>query len=218
MFAGGKDSYEKNTYTKMKRILLSILMGCLFSSTYASDDEYPIRIDGKFQMTINSIKDDEFEVDEDGVWLNNSEITATIHLNSDSILYYIFSDSWFSITKFSKLDILENYGDSVKITLRSGMGLNCDDVLQMVINYGDLYNTSEWKNLISDEFKIIDYVTNKECIKAYKAGTSISLPDASDDNKGKQGIFDLSGRRLAAPPSKGIYIRNGKKVIAGGSR
>ncbi len=206
--------------TNMKRIFLIILAGCLFSIAYAYDNDIPIRIDGKFKMTINSIKDDEFEVDEDGVWLNNSEITATIHLNSDSILYYIFSDSWFSITKFSKLDILENYGDSVKITLRSGMGLNCDDVLKMVINYGDLYNTSEWKNLISNEIKIIDYVTNPECIKAYKGGTAISLPDASDDNKdkSKQGIFDLSGRRLTSPPSKGIYIRNGKKVIAGGSR
>ena len=90
----------------------------------------------------------------------------------------------------------------------------------MVIIYGNPYNSSEWKNLISDEFKIIDYVKNKECIKAYKGGTSISLPDASDDegDNSKQGIFDLSGRRLAAPPSKGIYIRNGKKVIAGGSR
>ena len=29
----------------------------------------------KFQMSINSIKDDEFKVDEDGVWLVNSEIT-----------------------------------------------------------------------------------------------------------------------------------------------
>ena len=195
------------------------MIGCFFSLAYASDDEYPIRIDGKFQMTINSIIDDEFEVDEDGVWIENSEITATIHLNPDSILYYIYTDSFFSITKFSGSSILENYGDSVKISLGSGWTYNCDDVLQMVINYGNLYNTSEWTNLISDEFKIIDYVTNKECLAAYRKWTSISLPDASDDSKdkNKQGLFDLTGRRLTTPPSKGIYIHNGKKVIAGSS-
>jgi hypothetical protein len=38
---------------------------------------------------------------------------------------------------------------SVKISLGSGWTYNCDDVLQMVINYGSLYNTSEWTNLIS---------------------------------------------------------------------
>ena len=44
----------------------------------------------KFQMSINSIKDDGFKVDEDGVWLVNSEISTTIHLNPDSIIYYIY--------------------------------------------------------------------------------------------------------------------------------
>ena len=102
----------------------------------------------------------------------------------------------------------------------TGSTLDCDEVLRVAVKYGSHDNNSEWKNLATDEIKIIDYVTNKECIKAYKAGTAISLPDASDDNKdkSKQGIFDLSGRRLTSPPSKGIYIRNGKKVIVGGSR
>lgn len=206
--------------TKMKRIFLIILAGCLFSIAYAYDND--LKIDGTFRMTINSIKDDEFEVDEDGVWLNNSEITATIHLNPDSILYIIFieSDRLNEITYFSERCIITNYGDSVKIKLPTGSTLDCDEVLRVAVKYGSHDNNSEWKNLATDEIKIIDYVTNKECIKAYKAGTAISLPDASDDNKdkSKQGIFDLSGRRLTSPPSKGIYIRNGKKVIAGGSR
>lgn len=30
---------------------------------------------------------------------------------------------------------------------------------------------------------------------------------------GSHGIFDLSGRRLSTPPVRGIYIRDGKKVI-----
>ena len=101
--------------TNMKRIFFIILAGCLFSIAYAYDNDIPIRIDGKFKMTINSIKDDEFEIDEDGVWIVNSEVTATVHLNPDSILYYIYTDNFFSITEFSGSSFLENYGDSVKI-------------------------------------------------------------------------------------------------------
>lgn len=202
----------------MKRIFLSILMGCLFSLAYASDDEYPIRIDGNFQMSINSIKDDEFEVDEDGVWLVNSEITVTIHLNPDSIHFMLFMDDIFMIYVFNEKLFVENYGDSVKIRLPGSM-YNCNDVLQLSVVYGSKKEINDRKNLISDEFKIIDHVNNQECIKAYRKWTPISLPDASDDSKskGKQGIFDLSGRRLSSPPSKGIYIHNGKKVIATGS-
>ncbi|MCR5535017.1 MAG: hypothetical protein K6F47_07610 [Bacteroidaceae bacterium] len=203
----------------MRRIALIIFSCFLFSSVFAYENDS--KIDSTFQMLINSIKDDEFEVDEDGVWLVNSEITATIHLNPDSILFVILiePDSFNQVTYFTGKGIIENYGDSVKLVLPVRKVFNCDEVLRIVIKYGSNDNISEQKNLATDRIKIIDYVTNKECLAAYRKWTSISLPDASDDSKskGKQGIFDLSGRRLSSPPSKGIYIHNGKKVIATGS-
>ena len=37
-------------------------------------------------------------------------------------------------------------------------------------------------------------------------------PDDSSDSDNSE-LFDLQGHRVTAPPSPGIYIRNGKKII-----
>jgi hypothetical protein len=34
------------------------------------------------------------------------------------------------------------------------------------------------------------------------------------DNDGTEQIFDLSGRKLQRIPERGIYIRNGRKVVS----
>lgn len=59
-----------------------------------------------------------------------------------------------------------------------------------------------------------------------RAGTRTIVTGGGDDNDGTTGIeqaptlsedegawFDLSGRKIAAPTRKGIYIKNGKKVV-----
>jgi hypothetical protein len=194
-------------------------MTLVAGSVFAFEND--VSISGTFCMEINSIKDNEFEVAEDGVWLLNSEIIATIHLCPDSIICFsiVETDIYNEYIFFQGKGIIENYKDSVKLRLPLGTEFNCNEVFRILVCYGTRGNTKEQRWLEAEPFKVIDHVNNKECIKAYKGGTSISLPDASDDNKGKgkQGIFDLSGRRLSSPPSKGIYIHNGKKVIATGS-
>lgn len=181
------------------------------SSASAYEDEFPIV--GTFRMTINSIKDDEFEVDEDGVWLVNSEIIATIFLNPDSILYIISveSDRFNEVYRFSGKYIVESYGDTARIRLPLGTEFNCNGVFRMVVCYGSLDNSSEQIFLAADEFKIIDYVQNEDCLNAYNTATLIKKPVFASDDK-KQ-YFDLVGRRLTSPPSSGIYIINGKKEV-----
>lgn len=36
---------------------------------------------------------------------------------------------------------------------------------------------------------------------------------SDEGENGKQGIFDLQGRKLDAEPTHGIYIKNGKKYV-----
>jgi len=198
----------------IKSFLIS-LMTLVSSSVFAF--EYEVSINGTFQMEINSIKDNEFEVDEDGVWLLNSEISATIHLCPDSIIFISImeTDSYNEYFYFQGKGIIENYKDSVKLCLPLGTEFNCNEEFRILVCYGTRGNTKEQRWLEAEPFKVIDHVKNQECIKTYESTTSISLPDASDENKNrnKQGIYDISGRRLSSPPSKGIYICNGKKIL-----
>ena len=63
----------------------------------------------------------------------------------------------------------------------------------------------------SETFKVIDYVKNEECLKAYDWATSIETPVSFAEDK-KQ-YFDLSGRKINGPLPHGIYIVGGKKVL-----
>lgn len=209
----------------MKKTILTFLLAAIAIPARAYEKEN--RIDGTFRMTINSIQDDEFEVDYDGVWLLNSETIATIHLNPDSILYllilqpeYPYPEDFYSLTAFGfgKKLILDNYVDSVKIQLPIGPGYNCNDVFRTIVCYLDPAGKSKERILLStDDFKVIDYVRNPDCLAAYEEYTramAIDSPKAAEDAKHADMYFDLGGRRLAAPPAKGIYIHNGKKMVA----
>ena len=88
--------------------------------------------------------------------------------------------------------------------------------------------------LYNDEFVLVSggtladgkvYLSVHKNLKSRAATRSIVI-GGGDDNDGTTGIeqaptlsddegawFDLSGRKIAAPTRKGIYIRNGKKVV-----
>jgi len=203
---------------KMKKIILIFLMALLVASVFAYENDVPIT--GIFHMTVNSIRDDEFEVDEDGVWLVNSEIITTIHLNPDSILFVILvePEDYNNIYQFGKNMIIENYDDSVKVRLPFGTVYNCNDVIRTIVCYGSFDNPLEQTWLAANEFKIIDYVKNKDCINKYEnilstVALNVSFENKQNRNPLNQQYFNLSGYRLVSPPSKGLYIHNGKKII-----
>ena len=197
----------------MKKIILTPLMALLMVSAFAYEKDDPIN--GTFCMTVNSIKDNEFEFDKEGVWLINSEIIVTIHLNPDSILhcyeqvadaYRVYPD----IILLSEANFIENYGDSVKLSLQKRI-YDCDDEIWLYVRYGSHDDAEGQRWLKSETFKVIDYVQNEECLNAYDNAMTIETPVSVAEDK-KQ-YFDLSGRRLTSPPSNGIYIRDGKKVV-----
>ena len=60
---------------------------------------------------------------------------------------------------------------------------------------------------------LIDVATG-EIVNAAQAQLSTTGIDAVTMDQGKTAVYyDLSGRRVAHPAAKGIYIRNGKKVM-----
>ena len=57
---------------------------------------------------------------------------------------------------------------------------------------------------------------NGECIftaEDFAATTSLNPVNKAIDNVGRLAVYDLQGRQLKSLPHKGIYIRNGKKVV-----
>lgn len=195
----------------MRKTMFLSLMTLLITSTFAYKDEYPVS--GSFHMTIDSFKDDEFEVDQDGVWIIKSEVVVTLHLNPDSILYYMTEspDSYNLIVVYTGKHNIANYGDSVKINVQLEYAINADYILKLIVCYGSRDNPSERTFLTSDAFPIIDYIKNEDCLKAYERATSIPSPTSS--GKKDMRYFDLSGRLLASALPKGLYISGGKKVL-----
>lgn len=65
------------------------------------------------------------------------------------------------------------------------------------------YMTSSAQSALSFRFADFDDETT----------TSIKLPVVKEENDSDAPIYDMCGRRLQSVPSKGIYIRNGKKYV-----
>lgn len=197
----------------MKRNILIFLMVLLKAPIFAYENDVPIT--ETFHMTVNSIKDNEFEFDKEGVWLINSEIIVTIHLNPDSILD-CYEQVWDgnsvfpSIIVLNEANFIENYGDSVKLSLQKGI-YDCNDEIWIYVHYGSHDDEKGQRWLKSETFKVIDYVNNEECRNAYDNAMTIETPVSVAEDKNQ--YFDLAGRRLTSPPSNGIYIRGGKKVV-----
>lgn len=197
----------------MKKMILTSLMVLLMVSAFAYEKDDSIN--GTFHVTVNSLKDNEFEFDEIGVWLNNCEIIVTIHLNPDSILdcYEVIWDGYSvypSTILLSENNFIENYGDSVKLSLKKGI-YDCDDEIWIYVHYRSHDEAKGQRWLKSETFKVVDYVQNEECLNAYDNAMTIETPVSVEEDKNQ--YFDLAGRRLTSPPSNGIYIRGGKKVV-----
>ena len=201
----------------MKRIMFIFVWSVFTVTLSAFEDES--KITGSVCVTINSIKDDEFELDYDGVWLVNSEIIATIHLNPDSIrvITFIETDIFNERLAFNENLIIEDFRDSVMIRLRMWSEYNCDEEIRLLISCNGSDNSSKWQYLVAEPFRVIDYVRNPDCLAGEEEDTrAMAIDTAKETEEGKHAdmYFDRSGRRLAAPPAKGIYIHNGKKMVA----
>jgi hypothetical protein len=60
-----------------------------------------------------------------------------------------------------------------------------------------------------------DCIIGQLILTADNASTGIKEIDSANDNLDANVVYDLQGRKISASPkSKGIYIKNGKKIIA----
>ena len=75
-------------------------------------------------------------------------------------------------------------------------------------NFVDKTSQEEWTKCMNDE----RVITLEDLSEGWGTYTSILAPRSSLSPS--QAIYDLQGRHLSKAPSKGVYILNGKKVMA----
>lgn len=75
-------------------------------------------------------------------------------------------------------------------------------------NFVNKTSAAEWKKCMSDS----RVVTLDDRLGGWDTYTDISSTIAEEIED--DAIYDLQGRRLATPPTKGFYIRNRKVVVA----
>lgn len=73
----------------------------------------------------------------------------------------------------------------------------------------DKTSKAEWTKCMTDE----RVVTLEDRAGGWNSYTGISLPAIAGEAS-RPMYYDLQGRRLSTPPTRGIYLRDGKKVIA----
>ena len=74
-------------------------------------------------------------------------------------------------------------------------------------NFIDKTSSAEWTKCMNDS----RVITLEDLSAGWGAYAVIETP--STTNVTRQDIYDLQGRRLLNPPSKGMYIKGGKKYI-----
>ena len=74
-------------------------------------------------------------------------------------------------------------------------------------NFVDKTSSAEWTKCMNDS----RVITLEDLSAGWEAYAVIETP--STTNVTRQDIYDLQGRRLLNPPSKGMYIKGGKKYI-----
>lgn len=99
-----------------------------------------------------------------------------------------------------------------------------------VLNAGKLYNTSEKTVLLPQRWYLSATDRNSTSVETATMLRSISIKVIGDgeatgienihvntesgaDASGSTGIYDLQGRKINSEPTKGMYIKNGKKYI-----
>lgn len=113
-------------------------------------------------------------------------------------------------------------------TLNGKTGLT--PATDFVLNAGKLYNTSEKTVLLPQRWYLSATDRNSTSVETATMLRSISIKVIGDgeatgiedihvntelgaDASGSTGIYDLQGRKINSEPTKGMYIKNGKKYI-----
>ena len=71
----------------------------------------------------------------------------------------------------------------------------------------DKTSAAQWKKCMGDA----RVITLEDLTAGW--GTYTSIRSLRGSEVASQELYDLQGRRLSAPPSKGLYIKGGKKIV-----
>ena len=174
----------------------------------------------RMPMTINSVNDDEYEIDNSGIWLVNSEIIVTLPIHPDTLLFietYYEGDIYPDITQFHESNIVEMFQDSVSIRL-PGHEFGFNECLHVMFVCGNAHDGFIHR-FDTRPFCIKDYLHNEALLKDIEQWTApVAAPQATPPNRPLH-LFDLSGCQILQSSSlnhqlkRGIYIRDGKKVV-----
>ena len=209
----------------MKIVQLLVLSLYVFVPNKAWGDVYDeffghhTLIKDSITTTINTFSYAGYEQEGDEVWLRDIILDITIHCPTDSIGYMkdlfdpaiLLPYEGYIAYKLLK----DDYGDSIRVVF------TYDEVeLGEKFQYAVTRDGSYWHliygipvlSLIHDK-SLLQLASDLAEIRGWTAMISphreVTIPSS------QSGCFDLLGRRLAVPPAKGIYIRDGKKMAAG---
>ena len=166
-------------------------------------------------MTINDVSYEWFEQDADGrIWLENVKAFATLKCKSDSIMsllyHYDEEQAYPAVEKYSPTSksVIQDYKDSVMVKLVDNAEFEHTDFIELWIQYG---SSDQWKlRPVSPIIKMTDYV--REDLRALISSIH-SIESSQASNSSSAYYYDLSGRRLSAPPAKGMYIQDKRVKI-----
>lgn len=140
-----------------------------------------------------------------------------------------FDNAEFSAAADNSIDcssVTRYYQFSGTLTGKTGLTPATD----FVLNAGKLYNTSEKTVLLPQRWYLSATDRNSTSVETATMLRSISIKVIGDgeatgiedihvntelgaDASGSTGIYDLQGRKINSEPTKGMYIKNGKKYI-----
>ena len=125
-----------------------------------------------------------------------------------SVILYLKKDSTFYQRRQRLVEVIGTGDRGGSNWVMEGIG-SCSRP-DMIFDYSDAFYSSKLIYCtVGDEVLYFD----ERAAKYYQIPlpTSIVSPQ-TNNHKQRHQCFDLSGRRLAVPPAKGVYIQDGKKV------
>lgn len=199
-------------------LLLSLLQSVKVRGDICDDFfGYHTLIEDSVTTTVNSFSYSSYGREETEVWLKDCVLDITIHWPTDSIKW--MKDLFEPVVPLPYEGYVayrllkEDYGDSIRVVFTYSE-VELGETFQYAISRDAIlwhlvYGIPVLK-LIKDE-ALLQLAANLAEIRGWKA----AIPQIFSQPKSASiySYYDLLGRRLSTPPAKGVYIKDGKKIV-----
>lgn len=183
--------------------------------------------EAKAKFGASEIKDfDNIEVTAEGTILNFADATGGIKAGQPVMIKIDTTpeNNVYTIGAVSLTDaeptVVSKEADGVKYTFT---GTYADKMLEgktTVINGTHFYNYEEGENVTAKGFRSY-FLNETDAANSAKSkiiglnidGDTTGISEVKTTNRNENNMFDMQGHRVITPAAKGIYIKNGRKVI-----